>query len=121
MKENKNSFISVFFVKNSITFCPYGHGALILATAAAIAATAVVAAAPTAAAAAAPDDDQQNDDPDRKCSDDGYGLQICHGIIGEDQGDGQQHQQDRPEQLHIPMRFFTGWQGLIGIGGSYHG
>ena len=43
--------------------CPYGHGALILATAAAIAATAVVAAAPTAAAAAAPDDDQQNDDP----------------------------------------------------------
>ena len=34
-------------------------------------------------------DDQQNDDPDRKCSDDGYGLQICHGIIGEDQGDGQ--------------------------------
>jgi len=30
--------------------CPYGHGALILATA-------------TAAAAAAPDDDQQNDDP----------------------------------------------------------
>ena len=37
--------------------CPYGHGALILATAAA------VAAAPTAAAAAAPDDDQQNDDP----------------------------------------------------------
>ena len=37
--------------------CPYGHGALILATAA------VVAAAPTAAAAAAPDDDQQNDDP----------------------------------------------------------
>ena len=43
--------------------CPYGHGALILATAAAIAAAAVVAAAPTAAAAAAPDDDQQNDDP----------------------------------------------------------
>lgn len=43
--------------------CPYGHRALILATAAAIAATAVVAAAPTAAAAAAPDDDQQNDDP----------------------------------------------------------
>ena len=43
--------------------CPYGHGALILATAAAIAATAVVAAAPTADAAAAPDDDQQNDDP----------------------------------------------------------
>ena len=44
--------------------CPYGHGALILATAAAIAATAVVAAAaaPTATAAA-PDDDQQNDDP----------------------------------------------------------
>ena len=37
--------------------CPYGHGALILATAAAI------AAAYTAAAAAAPDDDQQNDDP----------------------------------------------------------
>ena len=34
-------------------------------------------------------DDQQNDDPDWKCSDDGYGLQICHGIIGEDQGDGQ--------------------------------
>ena len=33
-------------------------------------------------------DDQQNDDPDWKCSDDGYGLQICHGIIGEDQGDG---------------------------------
>lgn len=66
-------------------------------------------------------DDQQNDDPDRKCGNDGYSLQICHGIIGEDQGDGQQHQQDRPEQLHIPMRFFTGWQGLIGIGGSYHG
>ena len=43
--------------------CPYGHGALILATAAAIAAAAAVAAAPTAAAAAAPDDDQQNDDP----------------------------------------------------------
>ena len=44
--------------------CPYGHGALILATAAAIAATAVVAAAaaPTATAAA-PDDNQQNDDP----------------------------------------------------------
>ena len=43
--------------------CPYGHGALILATAAAIAAAAVVAAAPTAAAAAAPDDDQQDDNP----------------------------------------------------------
>lgn len=41
--------------------CPYGHGALILATAAAIAATAVVAAAPTAAAAAAQDDDEDDD------------------------------------------------------------
>ena len=49
--------------------CPYGHGALILATEAAIAAAAVVAAtaaavaAPAAVAAAAPNDDQQNDDP----------------------------------------------------------
>ena len=44
--------------------CPYGHGALILATAAAIAAAAVVAAAATpTATAAAPDDNQQNDDP----------------------------------------------------------
>ena len=44
--------------------CPYGHGALILATAAAIAAAAVVAAATApATAAAAPDDDQQNDEP----------------------------------------------------------
>mgnify|MGYP001473211337 CR=1 FL=1 len=41
--------------------CPYGHGALILATAAAITAAAV--AAPAAVAAAAPNDDQQNDDP----------------------------------------------------------
>ena len=48
--------------------CPYGHGALILATAAAIAAAAVVAAVVAAAAApataaAAPDDNQQNDEP----------------------------------------------------------
>ena len=44
--------------------CPYGHGALILATAAAIAAAAVVAAAAApATAAAATDDDQQNDEP----------------------------------------------------------
>ena len=41
--------------------CPYGHGALILATAAAIAAAAVVAAVVVAAAAAVVD--QQNDDP----------------------------------------------------------
>ena len=53
--------------------CPYGHGALILATAAAIAATAVVAAAaivaaaavaaPAAAAAAADQEQNDNDDP----------------------------------------------------------
>ena len=53
--------------------CPYGHGALILATAAAIAAAAVVAAAaivaatavaaPAAAAAAADQEQNDNDDP----------------------------------------------------------
>ena len=43
--------------------CPYGHGALILATAAAIAATAVVAAAATAAAAAGEDQDDEDQDP----------------------------------------------------------
>lgn len=66
-------------------------------------------------------DDQQNDDPDGKRRDDGHGLQIRHGVIGKDQGDGQKHQQNRPEQLHIPVWLLAGWQSLVGIGGSHHG
>lgn len=73
MKEYENSFIPVFFCENPL---PFGTRISMFFQ---ISLRIFKEAS----------DDQQNDDPDWKCSDDGYGLQICHGIIGEDQGDGQ--------------------------------
>ena len=48
-------------------------------------------------------DDQQHDQSDGEGRNDGHGLKIRHGAVGENQRHGQKDQQHRPEALHHGM------------------
>lgn len=65
--------------------------------------------------------DQKDDEADGEGCNNGYGLQVCHGAFGKDQGNGKQHQGNGPEQLNPLIRLLLCMKGFIGIGGCYHG
>ena len=66
-------------------------------------------------------DDQHNDQTDRKRCNDGYTLQVCHGTVGEGQGDRTQDQHDGPEHFYISVRIFIAGQLLVSISRSNQG
>ena len=49
---------------------------------------------------------QQNNKPNRKGGNNGYRLQVRHGAVVKNQGNGEQNQQNRPKQLHALLRLF---------------
>ena len=63
---------------------------------------------------------KKNDKADGKGCNDGYGLQIRHRVLRENERDGKEHQQDGPEQLDEAVRFLFLIQRMVGVGGSDH-
>lgn len=64
---------------------------------------------------------ENNDKTNGKGGYNGNGLKAAHGIVGKDQCNGQEHEQNSPKQLHRLGWVLSGSKSLVGIGAGNHG